>query len=428
MAWYKTGSAAVVNGSPVVNAAGADFVSNGIQVGWAFIGPDGRTYEIAGVNSATQIVLASNYLGASASSQGFAIQPTSSLAGDLALAVSALIATYQNVRDGIGQGLFPDGTVNSPAFRFAADQDTGLFRNSPDRMSIVTGGTRILEIATVLTSFADTAGGTALDLVGRSTDSTSTIRFINTGRSTVLGAMAWDSTIGITLTCYQGSTRIGASDGAAIYFRVGNFDRWQMLGSDLKPAADNLGAIGAPGQRVSVVYAATGAINTSDERSKKWRGALTADELAAAREIGVTIGIYQMLDAVAAKGDAARLHVGVKAQQVISILEAHGLNPMRYAFVCYDEWDAVDPTPEMPATPGRAEVRDDDGRVLVHSEPGTPAQPGNPGLAAGNRYGIRYDELSMFILAAQELRLAAMEQAVEANLTSILTLAQTDGA
>ncbi len=430
MAWYKTGSAAVVNGSPVVNVAGADFVSNRIQVGWAFVGPDGRPYEITAVNSATQLVLASNYLGASASAQNFAIQPTSSLAGDLAVSIAALAGSYQSVRDSVGQGLFPDGTVASPGFRFAADQDTGLFRNGTDRMSIVSGGTRIAEFGNVVTTFAEAAVGVALDIVGRVSDSASQIRLINNGRSNVLGAMAWDPAIGVTFSSLQGSLRIGCAEGAALYLRGGGADRWLLLGNDFKPNGDNIGALGAPGQRVSVVYAATGAINTSDERSKKWRGGLTPDELAAARSIGESIGVYQMLDAIAVKGDNARLHVGVKAQQVISILRDHGLEPKRYAFVCYDEWDAVEPTPETPAVAARAEIRGEDGQLLAPAEPGMAAQPGNPGMAAGNRYGIRYDELGMFILAAQEQRMRALEDAAlaAASRISVVEVAQAGAA
>src|SRR5690606_18897587 len=44
-------------------------------------------------------------------------------------------------------------------------------------------------------------------------------------------------------------------------------------------------------------------------------------------------------DAVDLKGNGARWHVGVKAQQVVSILESHGLNPFDYAFICFDEWE-----------------------------------------------------------------------------------------
>ena len=74
--------------------------------------------------------------------------------------------------------------------------------------------------------------------------------------------------------------------------------------------------------------------------------------------------MFKFNDAVDEKGDAARWHVGVKAQQVVSILESHDLNPFDYGFVCYDEWEESETGP------------------------------------AGSQYAIRYDELIMFILSA----------------------------
>lgn len=139
MAWYRAGSVTVTNGSAVVTGAGTDFVSN-TSVGEAFLGPDGRNYEIVQVVSATQIALGSAYQGASASAQGFAVLPTQSFARDLALGAAQLLNTFAAVRDGIGQGLIVDGTVATPALRFAADQDTGLYRVNPNQMALVAGG------------------------------------------------------------------------------------------------------------------------------------------------------------------------------------------------------------------------------------------------------------------------------------------------
>lgn len=139
MAWYRAGSVTVTNGSAVITGAGTDFVSN-TSVGEAFLGPDGRNYEIAQVVSATQIALGSAYQGASASAQGFAILPTQSFARDLALGAAQLLNTFAAVRDGVGNGLFPDGTVATPSVRFAADQDTGVYRAASDRLGLVAGG------------------------------------------------------------------------------------------------------------------------------------------------------------------------------------------------------------------------------------------------------------------------------------------------
>lgn len=176
---------------------------------------------------------------------------------------------------------------------------------------------------------------------------------------------------GILLNALSGSSTehklVFQADGAAFY-----------------PLTDNFTSLGLNSNRFTVVYASTGTINTSDARLKQWRGGLNDSELAAAKEIAATIGVFQFKDAVKYKGDDARLHVGVKAQQVIEIMASHGLDPFAYGFICYDAWEA-------------AEAVVDGEREVI------------PARAAGDVYGIRYEELAMFLAAAQEVRLAALE-------------------
>src|SRR3546814_19704727 len=75
----------------------------------------------------------------------------------------------------------------------------------------------------------------------------------------------------------------------------------------------------------SVVYAATGTINTSDEREKKWRGAANKKEIVAAKEMISELGFFQWIEAVDEKGPRrARYHYGVRAQRVWAIMAKHG--------------------------------------------------------------------------------------------------------
>lgn len=130
------------------------------------------------------------------------------------------------------------------------------------------------------------------------------------------------------------------------------------------PGADNAYALGLSSNRWSVVYAATGTINTSDERAKQDIAALDAAEKRVATALKGLVKKFRFKDAVQAKGDDARIHVGVIAQEVIAAFQAENLDPMRYGIVCYDQWDAENDRP------------------------------------AGDRYGVRYEELLAFIIAA----------------------------
>ncbi len=155
-----------------------------------------------------------------------------------------------------------------------------------------------------------------------------------------------------------------------------------MAGTGTRPSADNTQPIGTSGFRWSVVYAGTGTINTSDEREKQDISSLDAAEKRVAAALKGLVKKFRFKDAVQAKGDHARIHVGVVAQEVIAAFQAEGLNPRRYGIVCYDEWDA------QPAQP---EIRDEDDNVIRPYESERPA---------GNRYGIRYEQLLAFIIAA----------------------------
>ncbi|AZC52258.1 hypothetical protein C4K35_4689 [Pseudomonas chlororaphis subsp. piscium] len=74
MAWLRAGTVAVTSGSTTVTGTGTNFAAS-TRVGDAFIGPDGRSYELANVASATVISLGSPYLGSTATGASYAIMP-----------------------------------------------------------------------------------------------------------------------------------------------------------------------------------------------------------------------------------------------------------------------------------------------------------------------------------------------------------------
>lgn len=153
------------------------------------------------------------------------------------------------------------------------------------------------------------------------------------------------------------------------------------------PGADDAMANGGASARWSQIYATSGTINTSDAREKTPLRQPTEAERAVAIRLSYLPGIYQWLSAIDEKGEGgARLHMGVLAQDVKAAFEAEGLDGFRYGVLCWDEWDAED-----------AEF-DEDGNEV------SPARP------AGDRYGIRYDELAQWQAAGWNARLQALEE------------------
>jgi len=104
---------------------------------------------------------------------------------------------------------------------------------------------------------------------------------------------------------------------------------------------DNTMSCGTSGFRWTVVYATTGTINTSDANQKEQIADLSAAELAVAKRIKGLFKTFKFKDAVVAKGDGARIHVGVIAQDVQAAFAAENLDANRYGLFCSDEVDGV---------------------------------------------------------------------------------------
>ena len=107
------------------------------------------------------------------------------------------------------------------------------------------------------------------------------------------------------------------------------------------PGSDNVMSLGTSGFRWTTVYATTGTINTSDANQKEQIADLSAAELAVAKRIKGLFKTFKFKDAVVAKGDGARIHVGVIAQDVQAAFAAEGLDANRYGLFCSDEVDGV---------------------------------------------------------------------------------------
>ncbi|MBT2242693.1 tail fiber domain-containing protein [Sphingobium sp. BHU LFT2] len=207
---------------------------------------------------------------------------------------------------------------------------------------------------------------------------------------------------------------------------------FQISGA-VTPTVSNSWDLGSATYLWAVVRAATGTINTSDERLKQWRGGLTAAELRAGKRIIAELGFYQWIDAIAEKGeDGARYHFGVRAQTAFAILTDEGLDWRRYAWCCHDEWDALPEIrePVMATRPIEVERQvtlpmvvgqDEDGHdIIEHRQvPAlvTEEEEYDTGETivvqeardAGDRYGVRPDQLALFLIAVNHARLEALE-------------------
>ena len=155
-------------------------------------------------------------------------------------------------------------------------------------------------------------------------------------------------------------TSNNGSSGSGIYCGTGGILPTDRLGA----VTDNQYYLGNASYRWSTVYAGTGTINTSDRNEKTDIVDIGAAELRAAQACKGLLKRFKFKDAVEAKGDDARYHFGIIAQDLAAAFEAEGLDASKYACFCSDTWTDEETGEER------------------------------------TRLGVRYEELLAFIIAA----------------------------
>jgi hypothetical protein len=103
--------------------------------------------------------------------------------------------------------------------------------------------------------------------------------------------------------------------------------------------SDNTYDLGSATARWDTVFAGTGTINTSDRNEKQDISDLSASEKRVASSIKQLVKKYRFKDAVASKGENARIHVGWIAQDIQSAFAAEGLDASDYGMFCSDTWE-----------------------------------------------------------------------------------------
>lgn len=186
----------------------------------------------------------------------------------------------------------------------------------------------------------------------------------------------------------------------------------------MQPGVTNVQDIGQAAMAWRQIYAQNTTISTSDARLKTEPRQLRDAEFKAASAIARLPAVWRWIHRVEGdencepEGREARKHFGPTVQAAIAVMEAHGLDPFAYSFICYDEWGALpEQWHEWPSE------LDDDGNVI--REAGRELL--QPARAAGDRYSFRKEELLCFLVAAmarQHDELAERVAALEAKLTS----------
>jgi len=221
-------------------------------------------------------------------------------------------------------------------------------------------------------------------------------------------------------------TRIGINTNTgAGYLLIGGTQYYAWNSTEFRPQTDNARDLGASTLRWDDVRATNGTIQTSDANEKQQIASLTSAEITAAKAISKLFKTFKWNDKVEAKGDAARTHTGVIAQEVQSAMSDAGLDATKYAFWCSDTWwETQTEVPAVEAVDAVTETQTneegDEFQVVVkeaveaqdaytRTDTYETADAAPEGATERTRLGVRYPELLAFIGAATEQRLADIE-------------------
>ena len=111
-----------------------------------------------------------------------------------------------------------------------------------------------------------------------------------------------------------------------------NFNR-----TEIKPTVDNTISLGSPSFKFSQIYASSDAINTSDRNLKQ--DITNIDETLIENWGNVQWCSFKFKASVEEKGEDARIHTGLIAQDLYNTLEDYSIDASKYGFFCHDTWD-----------------------------------------------------------------------------------------
>ena len=151
--------------------------------------------------------------------------------------------------------------------------------------------------------------------------------------------------------------------------------------------------IGYASGRFDDIYATNSSIQTSDQNEKQDIASATTKELNVAKKLSALFKTFRWKDKVAEKGDKARTHNGIVAQEVQSAFNSEGLDASNYGLFTETSW---------------WEEKDDS--TIHYKTEQEYKDKGSPSSAVKKtRLGVRYPELFSFIYSSIEARLTALE-------------------
>jgi hypothetical protein len=299
----------------------------------------------------------------------------------------AAIVSVQNGsdEDNVGLAFFthPSATATDPLVEAMRITSAGDLLIGKTTTALGTAGHRI---SSAVGTFVRDGGGALI--VHRLSNDGNLLEFYKD--STLVGSIK--SNGGVTLDIDGGGDRVGLALTGDSYLPRKN-------GS----LSDDTNSIGDGSRRLDNIFATNSSINTSDKNEKQDIEELTDAEKRVAVVAKGLMRKYRWKSRVAQKGDKARTHFGIIAQDLQDAFTAESLDASDYAMFCSDTWwekeisvDAVEAKDAV-----YKEVTDEDGvktNELVSAEVEAKdaytytdtKQEATTGYTEKTRLGVRY--------------------------------------
>lgn len=269
----------------------------------------------------------------------------------------------------------------------------GIDDNADATAMTIDSSENVLVGTTTRTNLSNGTGNTghSLDNAGqaRHTADSGEVMFLN--RLTDDGDIAVFRKDGSTVgSIASGSGRLAIGDGdMGLRFVNASTERISPYNISTLADKDNAIDLGETSARFDDIFATNGTIQTSDANEKQDVAELDEAERRVATAAKGLIRKYRWIDSVEAKGDDARIHVGVIAQDLQAAFEAEGLDPGRYAMFISSTWWEADET-----------YTDDEGVEQTRTKTYDTAEEAPEGAVERTRLGVRYNQLLAFIIGA----------------------------
>ena len=296
------------------------------------------------------------------------------------------------------------GAADAPNFAITSGSlgVNGMFTPSANRLAFTTSSTERVRI--------DESGNV---LVGKTTDAFGTAGTVQRANGisnfTVNGNSSLNvnrlSSDGTQIAFHKDSTTvggIGTNSGGLFVMSLLTNDSGLFFGTNvINPCTtdgnnrDDVIDLGFANARFDDIFATNNAIQTSDRNEKQDIAELSDAETRVAVVAKGLMRKYRWKKAVAEKGDNARTHFGIIAQDLQDAFAAESLDASDYAMFCSDTWwekeisvDAVE------ADEANGEEAKDAYTYMDTKDEAT------DGYTEKTRLGVRYSELLAFIISA----------------------------